>query len=359
MHSARDRGDLDHVTGGAGARAERVPGRVTLTQRMAAGAPAAGSGSRAPVQRAVDVGSAGTAQLASDLAAAVGFFGGPAETIDASVAQLQAGPVIQRVDGGLPAGLRAGIETMAGMDMSGVRVHHDSSRPAELGALAYAQGDNIYLGPGQDRHLPHEAWHVVQQRQGRVNATRQFAGVAVNDDVALEREADVMGDRALAIGDTAQLKRTDAVPLAVGSAGAAVAQMVTVDFGSLPIREGGHVDAHCYWDYDSISGGNAHKLIDTGGKTYFPKNVVRNYGVMEFLWSLAQKANLAGTWVDEGMHGQDHDYHVNIHEGGINYHVIIHVGVAEIHLSGYPLRAGTPHHLRFTPAPPNQHLQGL
>ncbi|MEL6127089.1 MAG: DUF4157 domain-containing protein, partial [Pseudomonadota bacterium] len=37
--------------------------------------------------------------------------------------------------------------------------------------MAYAQGSNIHLGPGQDQHLPHEAWHVVQQRQGRVPTT--------------------------------------------------------------------------------------------------------------------------------------------------------------------------------------------
>ena len=29
-------------------------------------------------------------------------------------------------------------------------------------ALAYAQGSDIHLAPGQEQHLPHEAWHVVQ-----------------------------------------------------------------------------------------------------------------------------------------------------------------------------------------------------
>lgn len=100
--------------------------------------------------------------------------------------------------GGLPGGLRQGVESLSGMDMSDVRVHRNSSKPAQLQALAYAQGSDIHLGPGQDKHLPHEAWHVVQQKQGRVRATRQMrAGVGVNDDSALEREADVMGARAL------------------------------------------------------------------------------------------------------------------------------------------------------------------
>ena len=37
-------------------------------------------------------------------------------------------------------------------------------------ARAYTQGSEIYMAPGQERHLAHEAWHVVQQKQGRVQA---------------------------------------------------------------------------------------------------------------------------------------------------------------------------------------------
>lgn len=98
--------------------------------------------------------------------------------------------------GGLPQPLRSGIEALSGLDMSEVSVHHNSDRPAQLNALAYAQGNDIHLGPGQEHHLPHEAWHVVQQRQGRVQPTMQMAGLSVNDSGALESEADVMGRKA-------------------------------------------------------------------------------------------------------------------------------------------------------------------
>lgn len=97
----------------------------------------------------------------------------------------------------LPTTLRAGIESLSGMDMSGVRVHYDSSMPAQLNALAYAQGSRIHLAPGQEKHLPHEAWHVVQQMQGKVRTTTQVEGVGVNDDASLEHEADRMGERAM------------------------------------------------------------------------------------------------------------------------------------------------------------------
>lgn len=103
---------------------------------------------------------------------------------------------------GLPATLKAGIEQLSGLSMEGVRVHYRSLKPARVQALAYAQGTDIHLAPGQEQHLPHEAWHVVQQLQDRVPATRQEHGVALNDHPGLEREADTMGQRALHCGSS-------------------------------------------------------------------------------------------------------------------------------------------------------------
>ena len=99
---------------------------------------------------------------------------------------------------GLPDGLKAGIESLSGVSLDPVEVHYNSPQPAQLNALAYAQGTHIHVAPGQEQHLPHEAWHVVQQAQGRVQPTAQLAqGVSVNTDQALEQEADVMGAQAL------------------------------------------------------------------------------------------------------------------------------------------------------------------
>lgn len=99
---------------------------------------------------------------------------------------------------GLPDQLKQGVEALSGIALDDVRVHRNSAQPARLQAHAYAQGSDIHLAPGQEQHLPHEAWHVVQQKQGRVRATAQLkAGVPINDDRGLEQEADVMGARAL------------------------------------------------------------------------------------------------------------------------------------------------------------------
>jgi hypothetical protein len=122
-------------------------------------------------------------------------------------AQRQAGAAAPNRTG-LPDGLKSGIESLSGLSMDGVRVHYNSAQPAQLNALAYAQGTDIHVAPGQEQHLPHEAWHVVQQAQGRVQPTLQAQGVNINDDRSLESEADAMGARALQAGVSQAKGRT-------------------------------------------------------------------------------------------------------------------------------------------------------
>ena len=105
----------------------------------------------------------------------------------------------------MPDGLKAGIESLSGMSMDGIKIYYNSPRPAQLNALAYTQGTDIHVAPGKEKHLPHEAWHVVQQAQGRVAPSTQLSGgIPINDDEGLEREADVMGAKAL--GSAVQLQ---------------------------------------------------------------------------------------------------------------------------------------------------------
>ncbi len=113
---------------------------------------------------------------------------------------LPAIPALQKKENktGMPDHLKAGVEKLSGISIDDVKVHYNSSRPAQLNALAYAQGTDIHIGPGQEKHLPHEAWHVVQQKEGRVKPTIQMKeGTPVNDDPGLEKEADMMGEKAV------------------------------------------------------------------------------------------------------------------------------------------------------------------
>lgn len=131
------------------------------------------------------------------------------KSISPKIAQLQAVssnhpsepiPSVQKKKNntGLPDDLKSGVENLSGLSMDDVNVHYNSTKPAQLQAHAYAQGNQIHVAPGQEKFLPHEAWHVVQQKQGRVKPTVQMKGkVNINDDPGLENEADIMGSKSL------------------------------------------------------------------------------------------------------------------------------------------------------------------
>jgi len=137
---------------------------------------------------------------------------------------------------GLPDQLKAGVEALSGVSLDGVQVHYDSPEPAQLQAHAFARGRDIHLGPGQERHLPHEAWHVVQQAQGRVRPTVQLeGGTLVNDDAGLEREATIMGARAFGLPEAADNR---AAPIQRTQATAPEGSVVGIETAQLALAQG-------------------------------------------------------------------------------------------------------------------------
>lgn len=117
-------------------------------------------------------------------------------------AESSAGATAPAHHNGLPEPLKSSIEQLGGYSMDDVQVHYGSPQPAQIQAHAYTQGNHIYLAHGQERHLAHEAWHVVQQRRDPIQPTTHIGGVAINDSPKLEREADEMGRRALTTSST-------------------------------------------------------------------------------------------------------------------------------------------------------------
>lgn len=115
-------------------------------------------------------------------------------------------PVQRQADNqtGIPDAVKQRMEDSFGTDFSGVRVHPESSKAPEVGALAYTQGTDIHFAPGQfkpdttagQQLLGHELTHVIQQAEGRVQPTTEVGGMSVNDDVSLETEADILGAKA-------------------------------------------------------------------------------------------------------------------------------------------------------------------
>jgi len=98
---------------------------------------------------------------------------------------------------GIPSQMKSQFENYSGYSFDDVKVYYGSGKPKEMQALAYTQGNNVYIGPGQEQHLAHELGHVVQQKQGIVKATEMVKGIAVNTDLGLEKNADYIAANAL------------------------------------------------------------------------------------------------------------------------------------------------------------------
>jgi hypothetical protein len=110
--------------------------------------------------------------------------------------QLKAGPGFNAKNP-----VMAKMEEAFDSDFSDVNLHTDSDQASQLGALAYAQGNDVHFAPGQynpasqagQELLGHELAHVVQQRNGQVSAQAKEGGIPLNQDSGLESEADAMG----------------------------------------------------------------------------------------------------------------------------------------------------------------------
>lgn len=98
---------------------------------------------------------------------------------------------------GIPAGIKTQFQAFSGLSFDDVRIHYGSDKPAQMQAYAFTQGNDVYIGPGQEKHLPHELGHVIQQKRQRLPATCFFAGRPVNTDIRMERLADSLAWNAL------------------------------------------------------------------------------------------------------------------------------------------------------------------
>jgi len=108
-------------------------------------------------------------------------------------------------ENGLPKNVQAKMESALNTSFSNVNVHTDSSKASDVGALAYTQGNDIHVAPGQfkpdssegQKLIGHELGHIVQQREGRVQPTGEIGGLPLNDNPGLEHEADQVAEHAL------------------------------------------------------------------------------------------------------------------------------------------------------------------
>lgn len=157
----------------------------------------------------------------------------------------------------LPNTLKSGLESLSNFSMDNVKVHYNSDKPYKIGALAYTQGTDIHLAPGQEKYLPHEAWHVVQQAQGLVQPTFQMKDTKINTDNDLENKADKMGNLALSYSNQSNLH-----------------ELKTINISNSPLQLKGGISLSkrlnqiIKWIQDKI-------ILDTEDKSLFDK--IREY----------------------------------------------------------------------------------
>jgi hypothetical protein len=104
----------------------------------------------------------------------------------------------------LPAQLKENMESSLGGDFSNTEIYANSTKATKMGALAYAQGNEIHFAPGKydpesqggKELIGHELTHIIQQKKGIVQKTKNDNGMQVNNEFKLEKEADDLGKKA-------------------------------------------------------------------------------------------------------------------------------------------------------------------
>jgi hypothetical protein len=166
---------------------------------------------------------------------------------------------------GIPDPLKEGIEDLSGLSMDEVQVHDNSHTPPPLNAHAYVQGTDLHLGPEQEKHLPHEAWQVVQQKQGRIKPTPPTdEKVPVNNDAGLEKEADV------------KLEPLSTLSLC-NSDGIVEANYPFFLFGKIPAQGSYFIFGSREWLHKNISGVTLHLFWDH----HIPADFTRHYAAYD------------------------------------------------------------------------------
>jgi antitoxin component HigA of HigAB toxin-antitoxin module len=101
----------------------------------------------------------------------------------------------------MPEEVQANMEHSFGEDFSDVQIHDNSTKAEDLGAKAFTQGKDVHFAPGEfqpdskegQELIGHELTHVVQQKECKVHGSEVHGKKMVNQDPALEKEADDAG----------------------------------------------------------------------------------------------------------------------------------------------------------------------
>lgn len=193
----------------------------------------------------------------------------------------------------LPEPVQTKMERAFATDFSQVRVHQ-GPEPAAIGAQAYTRGTDIHFAPGQydpaslrgQELLGHELAHVQQQARGVVKPTVQAKGMPLNEEPALEREADAMGARAARGVSVGAAARADVGASASGRPGGDAVQRHAGGPGSAargaapraPGTAGGRRKSTRRKPYMATAGGKNRTILTPRGKKWNGKTLYFFYG---------------------------------------------------------------------------------
>lgn len=96
----------------------------------------------------------------------------------------------------IPVQLKTRTEDSTRVPFNYVRANYNSDKPAKLDTLAYTNGNQVGISPGQKRYSAYDLRNAMQQKLNAVRASVRYEGnEAINTDVELERQSDVSGVR--------------------------------------------------------------------------------------------------------------------------------------------------------------------
>ena len=103
--------------------------------------------------------------------------------------------------------IKSGVENLSGALLDEFKVDGNLDKPTQLSAHTFTQENEINIAPGKENSLKLLDRHAVNQKQDQVSPPIQMKGkVNINDDIELEREADIMGAKALNNSGTVDTK---------------------------------------------------------------------------------------------------------------------------------------------------------
>ncbi len=183
---------------------------------------------------------------------------------------------------GIPDSMKSRFEASSGFSFDDVRIHYNSPKPGDMGALAYTRGSQVYIAPGEEKHLPHELGHVVQQKRGIVPATVHVNGLGVNDSLFMERQADKISS--IALSYNGGLKKDD--DCTTGMNGKTIQCRTEIKYGSAKKI------SYYYYDDDRVEiredtvGTEAHVRLDPldpvkGSKVGSGTGIYKDYGLVQ------------------------------------------------------------------------------